>query len=469
MTAPIPLVERISNYSVNLRHETISAEAIKLAKWLLFDSLGTALGGYQTALGKKTVKFVTEVRPSIQTTALGATIVGDGSGASLEDAAFANATLTKILGMDDSHRTASHIAAQVIPAVLATSELYKTSGRETIVAIVAAYDLAIRLGKVVNKAQRARGLDLKGTVGAIAAALAAGLCAKLDATTLSQALALAADMASGTEQYVYESGDCDTKDLVAGFAARSGVFAVQLAQSGFYGPRAALEGDYGFLRAFGDMTGSDAFDDLGETFAITLTAFKPHGGCRHTHQAVDAVQQILAKVAFHPADIEHIVVKTYRNALEPDFRIDPNPDSREVAGLSIRVATALALVRGSTWPSDFAYWDDPEVRRLRQITHIEIDPELEMVYPDKNGCRVEVTLTDGQTLQGHVDFAKGEPEFRMTEVELKDKFKALTKGLVAARDAEALFQTCIQLDTLTDIGRLLELTIVKKGMVASND
>lgn len=463
MSNPAPLVERIADYSATLRLETVSPEAIKLAKWLVFDSLGTGLGGYQTALGQKIVKFVSENRPGTQ-----ATVLGDGGKASVEDAVFANATLIKILGMDDSHRTASHIAAQVVPAVLATSEVYKTSGKDMIVALVAAYDLAIRLGKVVRKAQRARGLDIKGTVGTIAAALATGLCAGLDAKTLSHAMALAADMASGTEQYVYESGDCDTKDLIAGFAARSGIFAVQLAQSGFYGPRGALGGDYGFLRAFGDATGADAFDDLEEDFAITSTAFKPHGGCRHTHQAVDAVQQLLAKAPVDPADIERIVVKTYRSALEPDFRIAPNPRSREVAGLSIRVATALALVHGSTWPSDFAHWDDPEVRRLRQLTEIEIEPEIEAAYPNKNGCQVEVTLKGGQTLKGYVDFAKGEPEFRMSEAELKDKFKALTTKVMAEHNVDALFTTCMNLEAVANTSRLFELITIKKDVAAAH-
>ena len=74
-----------------------------------------------------------------------------------------------------------------------------------------------------------------------------GLCAKLDVETLSNALALAADMSSGTEQYVYDPGPCDTKDLISGFAARSGVFATELAAYGFYGPRGGLDGEYGFF------------------------------------------------------------------------------------------------------------------------------------------------------------------------------------------------------------------------------
>ena len=202
--------------------------------------------------------------------------------------------------MDDSHRSAGHIASQVVPAVLATAEAYGASGEEMIVAIVAAYDFAVRVGRQVRPVQRARGLDLKGTLGTISATLAVARCAGLDRETLINCVALAADLSSGTEQYVYEGGPCDTKDLIAGFAARNAVFALRLAESGFYGPRGALDGEYGFFRAFGDGYEADMFADLGEEFAILGTGFKPHGGCRHTHQAIDAVQAILAQ---GPVDI----------------------------------------------------------------------------------------------------------------------------------------------------------------------
>jgi 2-methylcitrate dehydratase PrpD len=454
------LVERIVSYAMQLRYEDITPEALQIAKWLVFDSIGTGLGGYQTPLGKKTVAFVETTQAGDQ-----ATLLGSGGKATLGGAAFGNATMIKILGMDDSHRSAGHIASQLIPAVLAVAENRGTSGRSLLTAIVAAYDLAVRLGFAVRLSQRQRGLDLKGTVGAITAALGAGLCAGLTGETLSHAVALAADMASGTEQYVYESGPCDTKDLVAGFGARGGVFAVELAEHGFFGPRGAIDGEYGFLRAFGDGSGAEVFDDLGDSFAITSTAFKPHGGCRHTHQAVDAIQQILAGADVASHEIERVVVKTYQYALQPFFRVDPNPGSREVAGLSIRVASAVALAHGSAWPRDYRHWDDPEVRRLRQLVEIEIDPEIEGAYPDQNGCRLEVVLKDGSSYQGYVPYAKGEPEFRMGEAELREKFAALTSEILSAERADELFERCMRLETLGEVGQLLQLASSRKEVI----
>ncbi|MEM7124758.1 MAG: MmgE/PrpD family protein [Chloroflexota bacterium] len=453
MTQKTPLIEQLVTYATNLTYEDISPQALQLAKWIVFDSIGTGLGGYQRALGQKAANFGANHFAGDQ-----ATLLGDGRKSTVAGAAFSNATMIKILGMDDSHRSASHIAAEVFPAALAVAETHQTSGRDFIVALVAAYDLAVRVGCAVRFEQRKRGLDVKGTVGAISAALAAGLCAKLDEETLCNAVALAADMSSGTEQYVYDPGPCDTKDLISGFAARSGVFATELAAYGFYGPQGGLDGEYGFFRVFGDGYDLTDFDDLGQHFAITTTAFKPHGGCRHTHQAVDAIQQIQAKVEFDPTEIDRVLVKTYQYALQPTFRVDVDPPSREVAGLSIRVAAAIALTYGSAWPEDFAHWDDPEIRRLRHATDIAVEPDIEAHYPDKNGCRVIVTMKDGQTHEGYVEYAKGEPEFRLTESELKAKFDALTAPILSSQVANEIYARSMALEEEEALSDLLKLT-----------
>jgi 2-methylcitrate dehydratase PrpD len=455
MDVQIPLVEDFAHYGIGLEYGSIPSDALEIAKRLVFDTLGTGLGGYRDPLGKKAVTFAAEHVPGNV-----ATVLGDRRLSSMEGAAFANGTMVKILGMDDSHRRASHIAAQVIPAALAVGEMERTSGKDLLVALVAAYDLAVRVGRAVRQSQRERGLDLKGTVGPMAGALAAGLCMGLDEESLSHAIALGANMGSGTEQYVYDRGKCDTKDLLSGFAARNAVFAARLAREDFYGPRGALDGEYGFFRAFGDGFDAVDFSDLGDDFLITTTAFKPHGGCRHTHQAVDAVQAMLEECDVDPTEIDRIKVRTYGYATRPSFRVDADPGSRELAGLSIRVATAVAIVRGSAWPEDYEYWDDRQVRRLRHLIDVEIDPEIEAAYPDRNGCRVIVTLKDGQVYEGYTPYAKGEPELRMTDAELQEKFSALAEDILPAGRLEELFERCMNLEKLRDVGALTRSTVV---------
>jgi 2-methylcitrate dehydratase PrpD len=451
MSTTPTLAERLARYAAELRYEQIPPEVVQFVCRLVFDTLGVGLGGYQTALGTRAAAFAAEQMPGDQ-----ANLIGCGRRASLEGAAFGNATMIKILGMDDSHRNAGHIAAEVLPAALAMAQHHRTSGRELIAAIVASYDIAVRTGVQIRAEIRRRGIDLKGTVGTLAAAIAAGRCAGLDASALTDAFALAADMAGSTEQYVYEGGPCDTKDLIAGFAARNAVFAARLAAHGFRGPRGALDGAYGFFRAFGDRLDPAAFDDLGHVYAITTTALKPHGGCRHTHQAVDAVQEIRRQADIDPSQVVRIVVQTYQYALEPRFRIDPDPPSREVAGLSIRVTTALALARGSLWPDDLASWDAPEVRRLRHLVEVEVDPEIEAIYPNRNGCRVSVEVRDGRSFEGVVPYARGEPESPLSTDELRAKFSALTRKILSPASADTLYERCLQLPDLANVSVLLE-------------
>ncbi|MEL6271844.1 MAG: MmgE/PrpD family protein [Chloroflexota bacterium] len=448
------LVQKIAHYVTDLKYDDIPEDALKIAKYLIFDSIGTGLGGYQRGLGKKAARFGAMQMPGNE-----ATLLGSGEKSSMEGAAFSNGVMIKILGMDDSHRSAGHIASQMIPAVLAVSEACGTSGKEMLTAIVGAYDFAIRVGEQVRAEQRARGMDLKGTVGPMAAALAAARCAGCDAETTANALALAMDMASGTEQYVYEGGDCDTKDLIAGFGARNGVFAVRLAMNGFYGAQGALDGDYGFFRAYGDGNFDvSVFDDLGENFAITSTAFKPHGGCRHTHQAIDAAQKLRTQVEFAPEDIENVRIETYGYALRPIFRVNPDPPSRDVAGLSIRVSTAIALTQGQAFPDDFAHWDAPEVRRLRHITDIAVEPEIDTSYPALNGCKLSITLKSGETHSAYLPNMKGEPEFRMTDEEFVVKFRVLTSDLFDTEQADAIFAYCNDLAKQDSIAPLMSMT-----------
>ncbi len=455
------LLEQITDYAINLQLEDIPDDARELAKTIIYDSIGTGLGGYQRALGQNAARYATTIMAGDE-----ATLLGSGARTSLEGAAFANAVMVKILGMDDSHRQAGHIASQVVPGLLAVAEVYGATGEDILVATVAAYDFAVRLGRQVRATHRERGFDMKGTVGALSTALAVARCAGFDRERMLNTIALAADMASGTEQYVYDGGRCDTKDLISGFAARNAVFAMRLAEADFYGPRSALDGSYGYFSAFGDGFDPDMFADLGEDFAILGTAFKPHGGCRHTHQAIDAVQAILSEGALDTTDIERIDLSTYSYATKPIFRVDPNPPSREVAGLSIRTSTAVALKHGSAWPHNFSDWDEPEVRRLRNLIDVQVNPEIEARYPDSNGCRLSVTLANGEVRETFLPNMKGEPEFRMTDAELREKFSVLTRDLFPAERAEQIYSLCRELEAVDDIGELMERCAAAEALPA---
>ncbi|MCY4526502.1 MAG: MmgE/PrpD family protein, partial [Anaerolineaceae bacterium] len=235
-------VDIIAAHAANLRYEDLSETTVTRARQVILDTLGTSLGGYQTELGRMAADYAAQRMPGEE-----ATIVADGRSSNVEGAAWANGVLCHLLEMDDTSRLSGHVASQLVPAALALGEHLQLNGRQLITALAVGYDVFDAIQPAVRGWQRERGLDHKSHVGSMASAVTAAVAMGLDEGQIGNALALAMDMASGTEQYVYDGADCDT--TLAGIGARNGIFAARLAEFGFQGPPGALDGPYGYFHA----------------------------------------------------------------------------------------------------------------------------------------------------------------------------------------------------------------------------
>ena len=450
--ANLNAVEKIAKYAASLRFEDLGEVTVTRARQVVLDTLGTALGGYQCRLGRLAADYAATMQPGDQ-----ASLIGDGRRSTAEGAAWANGTMAKYLGMDDTHRgLMAHVAAQLVPVVLALGEMERLDGRKVITAIAAGYDVFAAIQPAVKAPQRVRGLDHKGQVGSLASAITAGLAMGLDEEKMAHALALSMDMACGTEQYVWDAGLCDTKDLLAGYGARNGIYAARLAEFGFRGPPGALDGTYGYYHAFGDGYDPAYLDGLGMGFALDHTGFKPYPGCRHVHACVDATQELLKRGRPPLDDIASIEVGSFTDAITPEFRVNYHPENVGQASFSMPVAVSVALVRGGWYTEDIEAYDQPEIRRLRHLVKVYLDEGLE--YPDKNGCVVRVTTRDGKQFEGRVDYAKGEPENMLTDEEFAQKFRRLAGGLLPGDQIDRILEMASRLEQLEDVGELVRLT-----------
>lgn len=453
-------VERIAAHAAALRFEDLSAQTVAAARHVVLDTLGTALGGYQTRLGRMAADYAATMQPGEA-----ASLIGDGRRSAVEGAAWANAVMAKYLGLDDCHRTCGHVAAELVPAALAVGETLHVDGRRLVTALAAGYDVFGVIQPPVNEPQRERGLDHKGQVGSMASAVTAAVAMGLGEEKIAQALALAMDMACGTEQYVYDSPHCDTKDLLAGYAARNGIYAAKLADFGFRGPPGALDGPYGYFHAFGAGYDPAYLEALERGETLAETSFKPHAGCRYVHACVDATQNLLAQGQPPLDEIVSIEVRTYEEAMTPEFRVNPQPEHEGQAAFSLPVAVSVALARGSWYSEDIAAYDAPEIRRLWPLVDVYLDEALEAAYPEKNGCVVRVETADGTRYEGRVDYAKGEPENMLSDRAFEDKFRRLVGDLLPDAQVDRLLSTVSRLETLEDVGTLLRLS-ARDGHVA---
>ncbi|MBM3450208.1 MAG: MmgE/PrpD family protein [Armatimonadetes bacterium] len=427
--------DRFGAFVTGLRFEDLPAATVRAAKRALFDAIGTALGGYQDEFGRRAVAFAREACAGND-----ASVLGGGERLTMDGAAFVNACLTKKPGMEDSHRAFGHVACQIVPAALAANEAAGQDGKHLIASIVAAYEIFGRVGRQVRQPHLAHGLDIKGTAGAIASAAAAAHGLGLDARGAAHAMGLATCLAGGLETYTHDAQDSDTEDLVSGFAARNGTFAARAARGGLRAPKGAIAGEGGFVAAYGDGVDlARLVDGLGAGFEIDTIAFKPHAGCRHVHQAVDAA--LAARAQGVPLEgVASIRIGTYRHALGAAFRTTLAPENPAAAEYSLPVAAATALVFGGFFPEDVARFDDPRVTALLPKIQATVDEEIQASYPRKNGCWMEVALTDGRVVRSGVEYAKGEPENMLSDAEFDAKFRKLSGDLIPR----------VQLDTLID-------------------
>ncbi|MGQ0570374.1 MAG: MmgE/PrpD family protein [Armatimonadota bacterium] len=453
LTEQPTLVAQLGAFAAGLRYDMLPAIAVTRARQIALDTIGTALGGYRRGFGPRVVEFVLRTHPGSA-----ATLIGDGRQASLEGAAFANATMAKMVGMDDSHRAYGHVAAEVVPAALAAAEVKGRSGQELIVAIAAGYDVFGRVGRQVRRTQLDRGLDIKATVGTLGASVAAAVGLDLDADGIAHALAIATSLSCGLETYVYDPAISHTKDLISGFGARNGMFAALLAEAGFRGARGAIEGANGFAQAFGDgFDVSRALEGLGTSFEIETAGFKPHAGCRHVHQGVDAAREVTRQTPIDPARVTRIDVGTYAHAIDAPFRTTLEPANASAAGYSLPTAVAVGLVFGAFYQEDIARFDDPRVRALLPKMHVHVDERIQSQYPNQNGCVVRVTLDDGRAVEGQVDHARGEPENMLSDEEFESKFRLTVGDVLPKRRIDELMATVAALEDVRDVRTLVRL------------
>ena len=181
-----------------LEFEAIPREVVDYAKLCLLDGLGCGLFGATQKWG------VIAAELAIELSGGGAsTLLGRRSSASPTDAALANGTAIHGFEIDDIHtRSLMHPGAVSIPAALALAELQHRSGRDFLTAMVAGYEIGLRVGVCAGIPHQMKGYHPSGTAGCLGAAAAAASILGLSAEQTTHALAIAATQAADRKSVV---------------------------------------------------------------------------------------------------------------------------------------------------------------------------------------------------------------------------------------------------------------------------
>jgi 2-methylcitrate dehydratase len=444
----------LANAIAGLQYEHLTPAAIGAIRNRLIDSIGCAIGGYKSepaAIARRLAAEASGKPP--------ARILGSGESTSMEMAAFANAVMVRYLDCNDTFiAKGSGHPSDMIPACLAVAEAHHASGRDTMTAVAAAYEVFTGFAEVVGL--RERGWD-QGVFVVLGAAAAAAKLLGLTAPQIAEALSIAVSSNIPTRQA--RAGELAMwKGCATAAAARGGVFSALLAQKGMTGPTAPIEGKHGM---WDQVTGPFQLGKLcgaGQPFGIERSNLKFFPAEYHSQAPLWVAIELRRKV--RPEDIESIAIQTYYTAWS-EIGSEPekwDPQTRETADHSLPYLFALGLVDGAIRADSFSdeRLRDPRLRSLMPKISIAENEEFTREFPGKLTSRFEVKTRDGRTLVETASWPKGHARNPMSDADVESKFAGLTEGLIKAAQRDRLLAALRDVDKAADVGSVLELVRV---------
>jgi 2-methylcitrate dehydratase PrpD len=356
-------------------------------------------------------------------TALGHQRTLDAAGA-----AFVNGTAAHGEDYDDTFEGGPvHAGAAIVPAVLAAAERDALPAHDALHGIAIGVEVACRASLVAPKRIHQAGFHPTAVLGAMGAAAGVAAALRVEPGAFVSAQGIAGSMAGGIIEYLAEGAW--TKRLHPGWAAQSGIRAVDLARRGFVGPRSVWEGAHGLLHGFANTTDGNwekLTADFGERWVAEAIAFKPYPCGTMIHPYIDCARR-LATRGVKPEDVREITCDvgegTVHRLWEP-IAAKRRPPNGYAAKFSQPWCIAYALVHGHLGLEAFAdaRMNDERVAALAAKVGYRVDPANP--YPDEFTGHVLVRLADGSSVEERQPYFRGGAREPLSPGDIEEKFRA---------------------------------------------
>ena len=380
-------------------------------------------------------------------------------------AALIGGTFAHAIDFDDTHLpSVLHPSAAIVPAALACTEAAGADGRTFLAAVAFGDEVSCRLGmagydkQLRNSIFFENGLHATAICGAVGAAGAAALALGLGESEVAHALSIATSLGSGILEANRTGGM--VKRVHCGWAAHAGVTAAELAGAGLTGAPTAIEGRFGFLRAFcGETADVEAVTrDLGDRWELDSLHVKPYPTNHFTHTGIDAAVTLRER-GVTSSDIDRVEIglpsPVLRTVAEPrELKI--RPPSGYAARFSSPFTFAAALRGGGGLG---LFLDDLTDERVTDPTTLALaakvtcvaDERCDQIFPEHFPAIVTVHLRAGGTERIEKLENRGSPARPLTDAESEKKFRACASRVLRRADVDELDQALNTLDRLGGI------------------
>lgn len=445
------VTRELTEIIVGTRFEDLPAEVIEVAREVCLDGLGVIVAGAREPLGigRITLEYTRLLGGTPEST-----VIAGRLKTSAPNAAYANGTMCHALDFDNTWWPLNHPTSPSLPAVLALAERNRLSGRETLLALVLAFEVQGRLRAASAGVEAGSGFHKPGVSGTMGAVTAAGTLLGLDVERFCMAFGIAGSRCGSLSA---NTGTM-TKSSHSGHAARMGVEAGLLASLGY----TACEDVFGKGQFFELFYGAGTYDislflrDFGRPYRMITpgVGFKKHPSNYFTHRPIDAALELRRTYGLAPDQIDRVVVDFPRF----DYVNRPRPKTGLDGKFSVQYTTTIALLDGRIAVESFADARRfaPDVEALLPRVTLNVRDDIPRDFND-TWAAVHVYTRDGGVLDARCDKPRGLWGVPLSRAERLAKFRDCVAPALPAERVEEVIRLVEGLDGLEDIGRLMDV------------
>ncbi len=427
--------DTLTTFCHSISYDQLPSDVVNTAKKLILDCTGVILRSMPSNASQSILQTALALGTNGK-----AAVLGSSHSLPSQYAALVNGTAAHGIELDDvTSESSLHPGVVVIPTAIAIAEELNSPTSDVIAAIVAGYEMMMRLGEaIMNPAGNYdSGFHPTGICGVFGATITAGKLLNLNLQQQLHAIGIAGSMASGSMEYLTDGAW--TKKMHAGWSAHNGIIAAKMAQNDFVGPTTTLDGRFGFLNSYSSVQDpSKLIDNYKQPYKLMETNLKFHACCRYIHAQIDATQELRNNDEFeldHIKSIEATVLTGGAALVAIPIEQKRNPQNIVDAQFSLPFGIACSLVHGKAGYHEFTekVIDDGQIKSLMQKVRIVADSKIDSEFPKQWGARVIINLHNGKKLQTQIAHPRGGwPGEAATWDDVTTKFIDLTTGLLAS-------------------------------------
>ncbi len=441
---------------------------VKQSKMVLLDSIGCALGGLNTEKGKIALAFGTK-----KTAQAEATILGGRGKAPAPIASFVNGELFNALDYDVLCAPSGHVTPYVLSAPLAVAEWKNAGGKDLILAIALAHEIAQRIssGLVIpeglSKKTSKQGISVQLPIHGYGVNIFGGIAGTakilgLDTEKIENAFGTGAYMCPVPTliRFTETVPSSMSKFASAGWISQAEVTATLLSEMGYTGDRDVFDGEFAFWKSFA-ADGWDprvVVDGLGSLwFFSNAISYKEYPCCGAMHGALDIFMAIMKKFRINPEDIKELNIGLNLLAefsLWKNRKINNHIDAQFSTAYVFAVA-AHRIETGYKWQEKETYTAPKIVEFMKRINiFTPASPNCE-----KKNSMVEVIVQDNNTREEkrYSERDVWPLQSMMDEQKLCEKFENNVAHVLSPQKTEQALHAFLSLETIDNISALMEL------------